>query len=120
MLNGAGAEGLGRMAALGGHETPLAESLREINPSASFVRICQNFARRGLFPMPAAAGGRGFAARGQEGSRGGLLRALRGVRVRGGRVRGGVGCRIERIGSGFDFVAVENAIAIGIRVMEIR
>ena len=42
MLNGAGAEGLGRMAALGGHETPLAESLREINPSASFVRICQN------------------------------------------------------------------------------
>ena len=51
MLNGAGAEGLGRMAALGGHETPLAESLREINPSASFVRICQNFARRGLFPM---------------------------------------------------------------------
>ena len=31
---------------------------------------------------PAAAGCRGFAARGQEGSRGGLLRALRGFRVR--------------------------------------
>lgn len=45
--------GLGRMAALGGHETPLAESLREINPSASFVRICQNlseFRAAGAFP----------------------------------------------------------------------
>ena len=38
---------------------------------------------------PAAAGCCGFAARGQEGSRGGLLRALRGLRVVGGR--GGTG-----------------------------
>jgi hypothetical protein len=41
------------MAALGGHETPLAESLREINPSAAFVRICQNlseFRAAGAFP----------------------------------------------------------------------
>ena len=37
---------------------------------------------------PSKAGCRGFAACGQEGSRGGLLRALSGFRVEGGRGRG--------------------------------
>ena len=68
----------------------------------------------------AAAGCRGFAARGQELSRGVLLRAISGFRVSGGRVRGGVRRQIERIGSGFDFVAIENAVAVGVRIVEIR
>ena len=84
----------------------------EVKTPASFPILSHNFgkprsarriraARAGLErprqAAPAAAGCRGFAARGQEGLRGGLLRALRGLRVGGGC--GGVEERVAEHGT---------------------